>query len=156
MKWSPSVCARCPKHSPCSHPRPAKRKGAAAVELALVAPLLALLFVIAIDLSRIFYYQVVINNCARNGAYVGCSLRSYQEVGQVDPYNGAVNAAVAEGALLSPPLQSNQVKVVYGTGSDGNANVQVTVSYTFSSITNFPGLFATFPMQAQASMRMAP
>ena len=156
MKCSPSPCTVGQVRKRFRLRGPRRRSGAAAVELALVAPVLALLFVIAIDLSRIFYYQVVINNCARNGAYVGCSLRSYQEVGQVDPYNGAVNAAVAEGALLSPPLQSNQVKVVYGTGSDGNANVQVTVNYTFSSITNFPGLFASFPMQAQASMRMAP
>src|SRR4051812_16370068 len=49
-------------------PRRATRPGAAALELALLLPFLAFLFVIAIDWSRVFYYSLVVDNCARNGA----------------------------------------------------------------------------------------
>src|SRR4051794_11952174 len=44
------------------------RFGAAAVELAVLLPFLAFLFVIAVDWSRIFYYSVIVTNAARNGA----------------------------------------------------------------------------------------
>ena len=47
---------------------PGARRGAAAVELALVLPFLAFLFVIAVDWSRIFYFTVIVTSCARNGA----------------------------------------------------------------------------------------
>src|SRR5262249_60739649 len=54
-------------------PRPRRsraqaRSGVAAVELAVLAPFLAFLFVIAIDWSRVFYFSLVVDNCARNGA----------------------------------------------------------------------------------------
>src|SRR5262249_38652771 len=48
--------------------RRAVRRGAAAVELAVLLPFLAFLFVIAVDWSRIFYYSMTVTNCARNGA----------------------------------------------------------------------------------------
>src|SRR5215212_12102116 len=47
------------------------RRGAAAVELAVLAPLLCMLFVMAIDYSRIFYFTMVVTNCARSGAIYG-------------------------------------------------------------------------------------
>ena len=44
------------------------RHAAAAAELAILLPFLAFAFVIAVDWSRIFYYSVIVTNCARNGA----------------------------------------------------------------------------------------
>jgi TadE-like protein len=38
------------------------------VELAIILPLVAFLFVIAVDYARIFYYSLTVANCARNGA----------------------------------------------------------------------------------------
>jgi Flp pilus assembly protein TadG len=149
MKRSSSVSRLGQRQGRFAHEK--RRAGVAAVELAVLLPFLAALFVIAVDLSRVFYYQIVINNCARNGAYVGCTLRSYQEQGQVDPCKGVLNATLAEGAFLSPPLQASQVTIKNGTGSDGNPNVQVTINYPFTGITNFPGLFSTLTIRAQSA-----
>lgn len=109
-----------------------KRKGIAAVELAILLPFLAWLVVISVDWGRIFYYAVTINNCARNGAqYV------------FDPYSGVTSqypdltsAALADASNLKPsPTVSS------ATGSDTNGPyVDVTVSYNFSTLTNFPGV----------------
>jgi Flp pilus assembly protein TadG len=133
-----------------------RRSGAAAVEMALVAPLLAFLFVVTVDFGRIFYYQLTLNNCARNGAIYGSNLRSYQETGWVQPYNNAVNATLMDGAGLNPPLDATMVEVDNGQGSDGNPNVTVSINYPFTMITNFPGINSTFTLRAQSSMRVAP
>ena len=136
--------------------RKSRRRGAAAVELAVLAPFLVLLFVITVDFARIFYYQLTIEDCARNGALMGSNLRSYRETGWVDPYNSVVAAAVADGTSLDPPLDPNQVSVSNGIGSDGNANVTVTIQYPFTTITQFPGIGNTFNLTATARMRVAP
>lgn len=48
------------------HPRTSqtKRRGVAALELAVMLPLLAFLAVIAVDFGRIYYYAVSITNAA--------------------------------------------------------------------------------------------
>jgi Flp pilus assembly protein TadG len=132
------------------------RRAVAAVEMAVLAPFLAFLFVITVDFARVFYYQLTLDDCARNGALLGSSLRSYQETGWVNPYNDIVAVTVADGASLNPPLDPSQVTVSGGTGSDGNPNVTVTIQYPFASITHFPGFGDTLNLQATVSMRVAP
>ena len=127
-----------------------------AVEFAILLPFLALMFVGSLDFARVFYYQDVINNCARNGALIGSKLNPYQEVGDLSPENSAMNATLAEGSYLSPALTADQVTITYGTGSDGNPNVSVAIAYPFKSITNFPGLYSSVTLQAKVSMRVAP
>src|SRR5439155_170092 len=75
-----------------------RRDGVAAVELAILLPFLVTLFVIALDWSRIIYYTVTVNNCARNGAMY-----------MLDPYSGVTSrytsltdAAQADAPNLSP------------------------------------------------------
>jgi len=132
------------------------RSGAAAVELAVLLPVLALLFSISVYFARVYQYQVVLETCARNGAHLASNLRSYQETGWVSPYDAVKDAAVADGASLNPPLQQSQVNVAYGTGSDGNSNVTVSISYTFSLLTPFMASGNTISLSAQNSMRVAP
>ena len=45
-----------------------RRKAVAVVELALVLPLLLVLFVVAVDFARVFYNAQVITDCARTAA----------------------------------------------------------------------------------------
>jgi len=132
------------------------RTGAACVEAAVLAPLLCLFFVIGVDFARVFTYQLTIDNCARNGALFGSNLRSYQETGWVQPCNDIVNATLADGATLNPPLTADQVTVTKGTGTDGNPNVTVTISYQFNTVTQLPGVSSTINLKAQVSMRVAP
>src|SRR5437016_4731782 len=48
------------------------RLGAAAVELAVLLPLLIFLFVITLEWGRVFYYSVTMSNAARQGAIYLC------------------------------------------------------------------------------------
>lgn len=45
-----------------------RRPGAAVAELAVLLPFLVLLFFVAVDYCRIFYFTLTVENCARNGA----------------------------------------------------------------------------------------
>ncbi len=109
------------------------RRGAAAVELAVLLPFLSLLFVIAIDWSRLFYASVVVDNCARNGAVYAS-----------DPYAQAQSpyVSISAAALADAPDLSPQPTITSASGVDGNGRsyVDCTVTYTFNTLTNFPGV----------------
>src|SRR5262249_34169362 len=51
--------------------RRGSRRGIAAVELALLLPVLAFLLVATADFARVFYYGMALDSCARNGALYG-------------------------------------------------------------------------------------
>jgi Flp pilus assembly protein TadG len=134
------------------------RKGAAAVELAVLLPVLMLLFVITVDFARAFYYSISITNAARDGA-LWASDPTLVAANQ-SPYSSYQDAALSEfknpdgSWRFSPPPTCDPP--VYGTDSKGNAYVEVTVHYEFSSIVNFPTLPDTLHLQRTVRMRMAP
>ena len=120
------------------------RQGAQAVELALLLPFLAFMFVIAIDWARIFYYSITVENCARNGALFMSQQQSaktitapYTDSGMVNLY---VNAAspVTAAALADAPDLTPTPTVTSTSGSDSyGPYVEVTVSCPFQTVTNF-------------------
>ncbi len=114
------------------------RRGTAAVELAVLAPFLVFMFVIAIDWARVFYFSVTINDCARNGA---CYLADPTVMGS-SPYANSTAAALA-GTNLSP---TPTVATASGSGANGEW-VEVTVSYAFKTITQFPGVPSSTALQ---------
>lgn len=126
-------------------------KGAAAVELAVLLPLLAFLFLIAVDYARIFYYSLTIENCARNGALYASNAFNYPM-----PYSSAAQAAIADGSNLNPPLTASDVTVANGTDANGNSCVTVTINYTFQTVTNYPGLPSSVNLVRSVEMRVAP
>ena len=126
-----------------------RRPAVAAVELAILLPLLAFLFVIAVDWGRVFYYSLTVENCARNGALYGSDPFNPSQ----STYASISDAALADAANLQPPPT---VTSTNGTDSSGNAYVEVNVSWTFSSLTNFPGVPGTTNLSRTVRMRMAP
>jgi Flp pilus assembly protein TadG len=128
-----------------------RREGAAAVELAVLLPLLVLLFLIATDYARVFYCSLTLENCARNGALCASNAFNYPM-----PYSSVAQAAIADGANLNPSLTTSDVTVSNGTDANGNPTVTVTVSYTFRAITKYPGLPSTINLARSVEMRVAP
>lgn len=116
-----------------SVPRGRRRAGAAVVELAIMLPLLVLLFVIAVDFARVFHYSLTLTNCARAGAlYAGDPTAAAES-----PFPNVQAAALAEAANLSPqPL----ITTSSGVDSAGRTYVEATAAYTFRTITGFPGI----------------
>jgi Flp pilus assembly protein TadG len=112
--------------------RGGQRRGVAAVEFAVLLPLLMLLFVLATDFSRVYYSAVTTTNCARNGALYASDPKAAVE----SPYASVSEAALADATNLSP-----QPTVASQTGTDdlGQPYVDVTVTYTFQSVSGYLG-----------------
>ena len=109
------------------------RRGVAATELAVLLPFLAFLFVIGVDWSRLFYYSVTLDNCARNGAIYASD--PYTKV--QSPYSNITAAALADASNISP---APTVTSASGVDANGYNFVDCTVSWTFNTLTNFPGV----------------
>ena len=109
------------------------RRGAAVVELAVILPLLILLFVIAVDFARVFYFSVTLTNCARAGAMYA----SDPTVSSESPFASTQAAALADAANLSP---APTISTTSGSDSTGRPYVEVTANYTFHTLTGFPGV----------------
>jgi Flp pilus assembly protein TadG len=126
-----------------------RRAGVAAVELAVLLPLMSFLFVITVDFARIFNLSLTLTNCARNGAFYGsdplaAAQSTFTSIGQ---------AAQAEAPNLSPAPT-----VTSSTGTDGSGNpyVSVTVSGQFQTIFKYPGVPHTTTVSRTVQMRVAP
>jgi len=127
---------------------PKRHQGVAATELALLLPVLGLLFVIALDYSRIFYVTMVVTNCARNGAAYGSQnpttandTSGIQSVAQMDAGN----------------LNLTNLSVTSTTDSTTNPTyVDVTASYPFTTITNYPGVPSTTTIVRTVRMSVSP
>lgn len=120
------------------------RRGLAAVELALLLPLLVFILLVCVDFARIFYYQMVLDGCARNGALYGQLLAS----DPASPYASLKDAALADananGLSPAPTVASGYSSVVGGpftqTTPASPGFVQVKVTWTFATLVRYPGI----------------
>ncbi len=111
-----------------------RRRGAAAVELAALLPLILFLSMASVDFARVIYVLVTLQNCARNGALyefykaAGFSLPSgwTSLSSAVSADAGSLTLNTPTAATPSPPLATNNY-------------VTVTVSTEFSPI-GYPAL----------------
>lgn len=131
------------------HLKPSKRRpGAAALELALLLPLLCFLFVIAVDYARVFYFTMTVTNCARSGAIYGS-----QNPTTANDQSGIVTASIMDAGNLS----AGQLTVTSSTDSVSSPTyVIVTVTYPFSTITNFPGITSTTNISRSVRVTVTP
>ncbi|MGH7223835.1 MAG: TadE/TadG family type IV pilus assembly protein [Gemmataceae bacterium] len=125
------------------------RQGAAAVEFALVLPLIALCLVASVDFARLYYHYCIVTNCARNGALYASDPTTMSE----SPYGSLNAAALADASNLSPAPSVNSQS---GTDGAGNPYVEVTVVYPFTTISNYPGLSNPINLSRTVRMRSAP
>jgi len=128
---------------PCASRR---RRGAALVELAFVLPLLSFLTVVGADFGQIFYYDLTVYNCARNGALWACD--PVQQANS--PYTSVDQAALADASNLNP------TPTVAQTTSANGDEVIVTVTYQFSTITGYPGIPRNWNVSHAVSMKIVP
>ncbi len=126
-----------------------KRRGVAAVELALLLPVLLLFFLIALDFGRVYYGSLTSSNCARNGALY----ESYSRPAgapQEFPYPNASQAAAADASHMN----MNPATDVSTTGASGK--VTVTVTHHFHTVTNYFNLPNPVDVNRRIVMREVP
>jgi Flp pilus assembly protein TadG len=109
------------------------RTGAAVVELAILAPLMVFLFVIAVDFARVYYFSLTLTNCARSGAFYASDPWTASE----SPFTSTEDAALSEARNISPAPTINER---HGADGSGNAWVEVSAEHRFATIAGFPGV----------------
>jgi len=125
------------------------RRGAASVELAVLAPFLCFAFVLAVDYGRIFYFSLTVHNCARNGAVYGSQDAAHAQ----DTDN------IGRVAMLDFPsyLQDSSLNVSSTTDSTTAPTwVEVTVAYNFTTITKYPGVPNTTTLSRTVRTEVVP
>ena len=125
------------------------RRGIAAVEFAFMLPLLGFILVATTDFARAFYYLASLDSCARNGALYGC--RSPYD--PITPYASLQEAALADATDLQPSPVITSAK---GVDSSGHAFIQVTASYQFHTLVNYPGIPSMLDLQRTVWMPITP
>jgi len=124
------------------------RYGAAVVELAILLPLLAFLFVAGVDFARVYYPALTITNAASSGALWGAR----DDVRAADTA-GIRKAALADATDLKPPPT---VTSVIEKDELGHACIKVTVTWTFNTVSRFPMVPNTLNLTRTVQMRIAP
>jgi len=129
-----------------------RRRGAAAVELAILLPFLMFVFAVGADWCRIFYTAHTLDDCARSGALAGSGI-AYQERGlsESQRQSRARTDAVRDGENLSPPLETSDVTVT----TAGNY-ISVTVSHNFQTVASYPGVGRNWQLSRTVRMPVTP
>lgn len=139
------------------------RRAVATVELAMLLPFLCCLFVAAVDFARVFYYGVVVANCARNGAYYASNYPNANYIyNNIYGYANLNDAITRDASDLNP---TPTYTVYYSTSPTGpftlttppvSGYVQVTVNWTFNMITSYPAVPNSINISRSCIMELAP
>ncbi|MFC3300074.1 Flp pilus assembly protein TadG [Arthrobacter agilis] len=120
-------------------------RGAVAVELALVLPILILLMFGIIEVGRAYNAQVTLTSAAREGVRVVA-------IGKND--SAAVNRAIIAAEVLDPDLSPSNFTIVRSAGGAVNtcaatSTVTMTITYTMTTLT---GIAAPFSLRGKGVM----
>lgn len=131
-----------------------RRDGAAAVEFAIVLPVLLMLLLGAADFGRCFQTSIAMTNAARAGAEYG-SMHPFDNSSQ-----GAWQTAVQQAAIdeLSGSTMFDVTRLTVTTSSvtesDGLKRISVHTTYPFTTIFNLAYVPATITVSGTAVMRV--
>ncbi|HET9648416.1 MAG TPA: TadE family protein [Microlunatus sp.] len=123
--------------------RPRSDRGAAAVEFALVVPLLIVMVIGIAEFGRAFFVQATMGGAAREGVRA-MALANPASSGPAAGIVAAQNALGMTGPVLQPGAACP-------TSGATPANATFTITYQLPLITNMFG--ATIPLTAQGVMR---
>lgn len=119
-----------------------QERGAAAVEFALILPLLVVLLFGIIEFSILFYNKAMITNASREGARAGIVYNFPNRPSAAD-ITSVVNGYCASHLITFGNPAQSPITVVSGTGGGSGANLTVTVTYNYDFLVlpNFLGAF---------------
>lgn len=136
-------------------------RASAAVEFAIVTPLLVYLLIGLVDVGRYMYYGIVAEHAARSAVQYGA-----QTVYTAKDSTGISSAATTDGAGLNLTVAPPTIECVQGGGivtcpSPATAvptnlayYIQVQVTGTFHPLVVYPGIPSSVPITATAVSRL--
>ena len=123
-------------------------RGAAAVEFALVLPILLLFVMGTIEWGWFFFTHQRVVNAAREGARAGTLVppppNGTTAQMQSEATTAANNYLTAVGLTATGVVASGDYVM-----TDGSHAVQVVITYPYTSLTQFPGISSLIPSQFQ-------
>jgi Flp pilus assembly protein TadG len=135
--------------------RPARgtRTGAAAAELAVLLPVLGLIFFGCIDFGRFAYSYIALTNAARAGAGLGCvnpvTTSTYRN------WQTKVKEDVATEMSGLPGFDASKLKVdVKPVPTTNPERVEVKAIYPFKTLMSWPGISQEINMSRTVVLRM--
>jgi Flp pilus assembly protein TadG len=140
-----------------------RRRGQSVVEMAIIVPLLFVLFLGILDFARVFYNAMTITHAAREGAQYGAQ----NDITSKD-FDGMKQAALATandipGSGITADAQQfckcssgDTVDCITGVCPEGvpQVFVQVTVEKVFTTLFPYPGVPHTTDLRRQATIRV--
>ena len=121
--------------------RTSAERGAAAVEFALIVPILLLLIFGIVEFSRLYNVQLSLSNAAREGA---------RTMAIENDLTLTRNAIIASAPSVNPAINAGNITISPANCVAG-ATVTVTISYSVSLLTGFFG--AQLPLSSEGVMR---
>jgi Flp pilus assembly protein TadG len=131
----------------------AHRSGAAAVEFAVVLPLLVLLVFGCVDMGRSIGAYIIVSNAARVGAEYGAT-HGYSALTYASWQNQVIANATQEMQGTGGSFDPNRLTItVTATPTTGNLyRTKVVASYRFDMLTSVPGLPSQFAVTHSVTM----
>jgi Flp pilus assembly protein TadG len=127
------------------------QNGGAAVEFAIIIPLLVLLFAGICDIGLLLYNQQVITNAGREGARAGIARADDNAVSQI------VNTYCQDRLVTFGSAESPTTSLLYDIGKPFQTDFSVTVTYNYhfllSTILNL-GITKTLTAESLMKMEM--
>ena len=137
-----------------------KRKGVAAVEFALVAPLLCMAFLSMIEISRAIQVSQIITNAARDGARcisqtvsgptAPWTQQAGTQAGATEVINDYLTNANTYGNTGLPTVTPTYTEL---TDPTGIKSYQVTITIPYSQVAYFPPIFLKGNLTARCVFR---
>ena len=136
-------------------PRSRRRRGGAALELAILLPLLISIILGCIDLGRFVVIYVTITNAARAGA--GAGAMKPATVSTMSSWRNAVKFAVLDelsnqGGFEASAMTIPDPQWITETSPKFN-RVQVKINYSFATIVQWPLAPSSFTISRTVEMR---
>lgn len=142
--------------------RSKQSKGTAAIELALMIGILMMILVGTIDVARVFYAAITVDDASRAGAQHG--IRSNGFTSDISGMEGASALNAQDlGTVTTTPERycrceggSTDVNCVTGTCTEGVPQVYVRVETqgTFNTVFAYPGMPYAIPLSSATTFRV--
>jgi Flp pilus assembly protein TadG len=143
----------CGFHSP-----RAGRRAAAAVELALILPLLVFIVLLCVDFGRFAYTYIAVHNAVRaGGAYAIMNPVDTNNNDEKTAWDNAVQTAARDEMTNQTGYNANNLTVTTTITDDettGFRNIRIEASYSsFTTVVPWPGIPSSLTLTKAVEMR---